>query len=199
MEAMNQGSFDTHIDTDHVVTQQRKDRSTPRTSPRLTLLLGKFSSLVRSRLQVHDLARHGVDVEDVEQDVRIRLWLALKNDSTMSVPASYVQKVVLSSIVDSLRRARTKGREKYSELDVSLLELPDHSAQPDIAAAQAQLAEHIQRCLAQLSVRRRQSVRLFMYGYSVQELCKVSGISVNAGSKLLRRGLGELRTMLSKS
>ena len=151
--------------------------------------------IVRARLRGHDLKRQGIDEDDVEQDVRIRLWNTLERESTRDLSTAYVQKVVLSAVIDALRRERARRREFGQDIE-SVEAIHDHGRQPDLMLAQDQWMEHLRHCIDQLPLRRRRPVRLYLLGYTLQELSDLNGLSVDAGSKLVRRGLAELRRLL---
>lgn len=159
-------------------------------------LIARFGRMVRLSLRSHNLTRHGVDHEDVEQEVRIRLWTALAREPGKELPAAYVQKVVFSAAVDAVRRERVRCREFQSDIACHELDIPDTSRQPDTLLAQRQWAEHLHRCIEQLPRRRRAPVRLFLLGYSLQEVSDACRLTLDAGSKLVRRGLADLRASL---
>lgn len=160
--------------------------------------LARFTKVVRARLRVHDLRRHGIDEDDVEQDVRIRLWNTLERESAIDLSGAYVQKVVLSAVIDAVRRERTRRTEFGQDLDAAESIHADLGRQPDRLLAQDQWMCHVQGCIERLPLRRQRPVRLYLLGYTMQELSDLSGLTLDAGSKLVRRGLAELRLMLGR-
>jgi RNA polymerase sigma-70 factor (ECF subfamily) len=159
-------------------------------------VLMRFARMVKLSLRSHHLTRHGIDEDDVEQEIRIRLWNALERDPGKDFPAAYVQKVVFSAVIDAVRRERVRRRDLQSEVDVCDGEHPDQSRQPDSVLAQGQWADHLRYSLGKLPVRRRRPVQLFLLGYTLQEIADRCGLTLDAGSKLVRRGLGDLRRLL---
>ncbi len=63
------------------------------------------------------LDKHGIDPADVEQEVRIRLWRALERDRSGAFAASYIQRVVASTVIDALRRAEVRAAEPLPDED----------------------------------------------------------------------------------
>ncbi len=158
----------------------------------LAQLIERFGARIRLLIERSGLAAHGIDVADVEQEVRIRLWRAVEDDRIGHAPASYIQRVVLSVVVDALRRAR--------ELD----ELPEPEGcepltecrGPEEFAAEAEMLVRVDRAIERLPPRRRQPVRLHLLGFSFIEIGRLIGASPEAARKLVERGLVELQQML---
>jgi DNA-directed RNA polymerase specialized sigma24 family protein len=85
--------------------------------PRLDQLLRRFAARVRAQIESNRLIQHGIDPDDVEQEVRIRLWKALERDPNADFPASYIQKVVVTVMVDALRRAQSRAADALPDPD----------------------------------------------------------------------------------
>lgn len=173
-------------------------RAAPASPPALDFdaVLARFAKVIRARLRAHDLRRHGIDEDDVEQDVRIRLWNTLERESSHDLSSAYVQKVVLSAVIDAVRRERTRRSEVGQDLEAVEATHADQGRQPDLLLAQTQWMDHVLHCIERLPLRRQRPVRLYLLGYTIQELSDLCGLSLDAGSKLVRRGLAELRSML---
>ena len=78
---------------------------------RLEQVLSDFGSRLGVLMRGYRLDRHGIDPDDVEQEVRIRLWKAISRDRSGAFHASYVQRVVASTVIDALRRAQVRAAE----------------------------------------------------------------------------------------
>ena len=59
---------------------------------RLEQVLSDFGSRLGALMRSYRLDRHGIDPDDVEQEVRIRLWKAISRDRSGAFHASYVQR-----------------------------------------------------------------------------------------------------------
>lgn len=161
----------------------------------LRQLLERFGARIRVLIERSGLAEHGIDASDVEQEVRIRLWRALADDRIGHAPASYVQRVVLSVVVDALRRARDSEALPESEGCEPLTE----RRSPEDAACEAESLGHVQQALERLPERRRQTVRLHLLGFSFAEIGRMVGASPEAARKLVERGMAELKAVLQAS
>jgi RNA polymerase sigma-70 factor (ECF subfamily) len=164
----------------------------------LRRLIERFGSRVRAQIARHRLDRHGIDPDDVEQEVRIRLWNTLQRDPNALLPASYVQRTVMSVLVDAVRRAEARPVEALPE-EPELLEaepLGQAAQRPDDSAAQGQLATALAVAIAALPERRRRPLQLYLQGFTVPEVAELCGLSFDAGRKLVYRGLDEVKARL---
>ena len=161
----------------------------------LEALLVRFGARVRTLVATHCRADQGLDPDDVEQEVRIRLWRALERDRNAVFPASYIQRVVVSTVIDQLRRLKARPLEALPEDDDGEpLDSPDLvAADAEASASDRQRVELLGRCLAALPERRRAAVELHLQGYGPVEIAELTGLSVDAGRKLAERGLKDLR------
>src|SRR3954468_20505666 len=87
----------------------------PTLRARLHQLLADYGSKVRRLIEGHGLAQYGIDAADIEQEVRIRLWKALERDRNAAFHTSYIQRVVLSSVIDAIRAANSRPSEPMPE------------------------------------------------------------------------------------
>lgn len=162
----------------------------------LAAVLSRFARMVKMSVRSHNLGRHGIDEDDIEQEIRIRLWSALERQPAKELPGAYVQKVVFSVVVDAVRRERVRRLDLQHEADCHGADYSDITRQPDALLAQRQWTDHLHQCICRLPPRRRRPVQLFLLGYTLQEVANVNGITLDAGSKLVRRGLADLRRLL---
>jgi RNA polymerase sigma-70 factor (ECF subfamily) len=170
----------------------------PADHARIERLLRDFGALVRNLVQRHCPPHAGVEADDVEQEVRIRLWRALTRDRFEAAHASYIQKVVVSAVVDALRRARVRAMEPLPDeaSGVQATALHDPGIGPERRAGALERAALLGRCLATLPERRRAAVELHLQGFTHGEIAGLVGISDEAVRKLVSRGLDELKVLL---
>ncbi len=164
---------------------------------RLQQLLRDYGRKVRLLIDKHGLAQYGIDPADIEQEVRIRLWKALERDRNAAFHTSYIQRTVLSTVVDAIRAASSRHAdplpEEHSE---GGFELVESSAGPERTAGSTQDFGAIAACMAELPERRRQAVALHLQGFSFREIGGFFGVSEEAARKLLDRGMETLRERL---
>ncbi len=173
------------------------DSNLPNSSKtRLEALLREYGARLRALIASHGLAKHGIDPDDVEQEVRIRLWQALERDRNVVLRASYIQRVVLTVVVDRVRRAKVRLAEPLPEDDEPVLWNIDTNASPEQRSRDDQFIEVVTRCLASLPETRRVALAFHLQGYSWDETAELTGVSAEAARKLAARGLAELKTQL---
>jgi RNA polymerase sigma-70 factor (ECF subfamily) len=160
-------------------------------------VLKAYGARLRVLVHKHCLNAHGIDPDDVEQEVRIRLWHAIERDRSEALVTSYVQKVVISVLVDALRKARSRPTEslpdEVGEAGADAFTAP-HG--PDRDASDAQRMALLGRCLKEIPERRRLPVELHLQGFSLQEIGAAADVSAEAARKLVTRGLDELKERL---
>ncbi len=143
-------------------------------------------SLVRSRVS----PSLGLDADDIEQEVRLKLWRVLERENTIAHPPSYLHRAVMSVIVDHIRKLRHAPQP-----------LPDGYSVPDNADTQtrsAELGAHIAGALAQLPERRQRPVALHLQGFDLAQIAVMEGLSEATVRNLVYRGLDELKASLMR-
>jgi RNA polymerase sigma-70 factor, ECF subfamily len=165
---------------------------------RLEALFRTYGAKVQALLMTYGLDKHGIDPADVEQEVRIRLWRALERDRSGAFHASYIQRVVASTVIDALRRAEVRAAEPLPDEDEeSAVQVGEAPIQPDRRAGDVERMQGLARCLAEIPERRRLPITLHLQGFQLQEIADLAGIpSAEAARKLVSRGLDELKVRL---
>ena len=169
-----------------------------RVSSELEAAVGRFAALVRRVGLKHRLPE--ADLEDVLQEVRIRLWRARsrpQSERIEPVSASYVYRVAVSAAVDLLRRRRARGAEQTVALEETEEPIADHS-NPARSLEASELSAQVARAIESITPSRRPVVRMYLAGYSGEEVTKMMGWSEAKTRNLLYRGLADLRERLKE-
>jgi RNA polymerase sigma-70 factor (ECF subfamily) len=168
---------------------------------RLEQLLRQYGAKLQALLRSHGLDRYGIDIADVEQEVRIRLWRAVERDRSGPFHASYIQRTVASAVIDALRRAEVRAADPLPEDDEEAVrQLPEGPVGPDRRARDSEQMSCLRRCLHELPERRRLPIALHLQGFSLQEIAEMADIpSAEAARKLVSRGMDELKARLRDS
>ena len=168
----------------------------PRADDPFNALIARFGARVRSLTQQHCSGNQGLDADDVEQEVRIRLWKTLQRDRNAVLPASYIQRVVISTVIDAVRRVQARPMESIEDAgDESDWDLPEEAGPQRRASRQQQMAT-LRDALSALPERRRQLVELNLQGFGPSEAGELVGLTADAARKLMERGMKELRERL---
>jgi RNA polymerase sigma-70 factor (ECF subfamily) len=167
------------------------------TAGRLHALLRDFGAKLRSLVELHCANLPGVDPDDIVQETRIRLWRALERDRNAVLHASYIQKVVVSTVIDARRRVLARPGDSLdiddgAEQPAALVD----RAGPEARARQDQRVALLARCLERLPQRRRAAVGLHLQGFVPAEIGGLMQVSAEAARKLVERGLEELKPLL---
>jgi RNA polymerase sigma-70 factor (ECF subfamily) len=167
-------------------------------SSALDALLGRFRGMV---LQVG--ARHRLsadEVDDVLQEIRIRLWRAHGTGERIGgVSASYLYRTALTAALGVIRRRRrglTSVPEEVLDTVDSVQAAPSQPASPAQHVEMSELAQVIDRTIAQLAPDRQAAVRLHLAGYDRRETADLMHWSEGRTRNLLSRGLADLRLRL---
>ncbi len=165
------------------------------TSEALEGLLTRFADRVRRIGQQHGL--RGSDVEDLLQEVRVRLWRALETgEKIRAVPAAYVHRTAVSAALDLLRRRRARRETPVRLSRPSGEAVLGESAPADAGVEGSELERQVDEALARLVASRRSVVRMYLAGYGRLEIAYLLGWSEAKTRNLLYRGLEDLRRQL---
>jgi len=165
-------------------------------SPALERVLEKFGGVVRRVCWRYHFT--GSEVDELMQEVRIRLWHAhgdQLHEILAAIPASYLHRTALSAAVDLLRRRRARRADQMIPID----DEPDGMAQtagPDKVLAESELAAQVERAVESIQPSRRPVVRMHLMGHSREEIARVLGWSESKTRNLLYRGLADVRERL---
>jgi RNA polymerase sigma-70 factor (ECF subfamily) len=168
---------------------------------RLEEILDRFARLLRGTIARICPPALGIDLDDVEQEARLRIWRALLAARELAHPASYVYRAAASAAVDALRRARARRQSRWTELSDAAL---DEAAaggiagrSPEERAAARQELAVVKEVLMTLDVDRRRAVGLHLRGFTTAEIGELLGWSEPKARSLVYRGLAEVRSRLA--
>jgi RNA polymerase sigma-70 factor (ECF subfamily) len=157
--------------------------------------LQRFGRMVRSIANRSEFTP--AELDDLIQDVRIRLWSALgSHEKIREVSSSYIYRTARAVALDRLRQLRASRTEPVR------LERPSGEARLGAAPAsddlleRAELAHQVGQAVEALSEARRPVVRMYLAGYQSDEIAEVLGWSRGRTRNLLYRGLSDLRALL---
>jgi RNA polymerase sigma-70 factor (ECF subfamily) len=103
----------------------------------------------------------------------------------------------VSAAVDLLRRRRARGAEETVALEETDEPIADH-ADPARSVEASELSAQLDRAIEAITPSRRPVVRMYLAGYSGEEVAKVMGWSEPKTRNLLYRGLADVRERLTE-
>lgn len=166
-----------------------------RASAAIEALVSRFGAMVRSVGVRRGLVE--ADLDEVLQEVRIRLWRARDGGKNLEeLGSSYLYHVATSAALDLLRRRRARGGDRAADV-TEAGDLPASASSPHEQVEAQELAAQIDRALESLSADRRVAVRFHLSGYDRDHIARVLGWSEPRTRNLLYRGLADLRERLA--
>jgi RNA polymerase sigma-70 factor, ECF subfamily len=142
----------------------------------------------------------GIQVEDVEQEVALRLWRALRRPRPIRHLSSYLHRTAASATIDAVRRARQRQgvedplpEEREEE---SGRELASPRPSPESEARKMETVERAQRLLAGLPENRRRAAGLYLQGFNTREIAELMGWTEAKARNLAHRGVAAVRRQL---
>jgi len=166
------------------------------TSIALDQVLQRFAERVKFIGVQHGL--QGSDVDDLVQEVRLRLWKALESDEKiLAAPASYIHRTAVSAALDVLRRRRARRETAVRLSRPSGLALLGEAPSADRMMEELELQQRVAGAVDELIPARRSVVRMYLAGYGREEIADLLGWTEPKTRNLLYRGLADLREKLT--
>ena len=166
-----------------------------RVSSAIETLISRFRTMVRSVG-----ARRGLveaDLDEVLQDVRIRLWQAGERGKSLEeLGSSYLYHLATTAALDLLRRRRARRADDTEDIR-ERTDLTTNNASPHDAMEARELASQIEAAVETLSIDRRVAVRMHLSGYDREDIARMLGWTEARTRNLLYRGLDDLRRRLT--
>jgi len=160
-------------------------------------IINRFSKFIKANILKFDLHKNGIDPEDVNQEIKIKIWKILNNEKEIRNYSSYIKKIVDTSVIDQIRKSRRQEgiinhekQKKISEQKSYYLKENPHDKN---------LSEIIEKALGSLLISRRKVVRLFLLNMNVEEIAVLLNWSKDKTRNLLYRGLYDLKKKLKEN
>lgn len=178
-----------------------EETATSGAEDRLAELLGRYSGFLRRTILRVCPRAMGLSCDDIEQEARLRLWSALKNETEIAYPGSYIYKVAVSATLRAIRQAKARREDQLDELGVVNGPPPETfqaspEASPEAIAERRECIRKIDAALQQLRKNRRLAVGLHLQGMTTREIGELLGWSEAKARNLVHRGLTDLRRHL---
>lgn len=156
-------------------------------SRRIESMVAQWSSVIQRAARQYGLA--GAEVDEVTQDVRVRLWNLLeREDPATEVSATYAWRAATSAAIDLVRRDRLS---RHATM-VAIEQVPQPPAPDDV-----DLLERLEQAVQQLQRSRRVAVRLHLDGATLDEVARTLGWTNAQARNQVYRGLADLKRVLS--
>jgi RNA polymerase sigma factor (sigma-70 family) len=169
---------------------------------RFEAILAAYGGYLRSVIQRFCPRDLGNQLNDIEQEARIRLWRALQSEKEIRSLSSYVYRIAATTTIDAVRHAK-RLREDQLRLegddgeDEPMTKLPAATnASPEMIAVHRDRVAKVQQALGRIADNRRRAVKLHLQGLSFQEVARLLDWTDGKARNLIYRGLDDLRREL---
>lgn len=157
-------------------------------------VLGKFSRFIKVNIQKFNLPKDGIDPDDILQEVRIKIWKLLNDEKKIANYSSYIKKIVDSSVIDHLRRARRERGFILLEKQKTISEWKSHYKTR--ITEDKTLRKTVNIAVESLLESRRKVVKLYLLNLTIEEIATFYNWSRDKTRNLLYRGLADLKKSL---
>jgi RNA polymerase sigma-70 factor (ECF subfamily) len=157
-------------------------------------IIDNFAQFIRIQVHKYNLYKYGLDPEDIMQDVKIRIWKLLRDEKIISNYASYIKKIVNSSVIDQLRKCRREESLFKHEKRMRIAEMELVYSKEAIRNKNQE--EIVGKAVEMLINSRRQVIKLYLLNLSIQEIAGYLNWSQDKTRNLLYRGLADLKDLL---
>src|SRR6266576_6559510 len=166
---------------------------------------GAFEQLIERHqaLVVGTVARmlgSNSDVEDIAQQVFIRVWKSASRYVPRAKFTTWLLKITRNLVFNELRRAKRRAHAPLqTEPNVEEMQLKDEgNPSPDASLLELELQEAIEKAIGELPETQRMALVLRRYEeFSYEQIADVLNLSVPAVKSVLFRARTELRVRLS--
>jgi len=141
----------------------------------------------------------GVDVDDLMQELRFRLWKAMESERVIERPASYLMQAAVRVMIDAQRRAAVRRPEGgFVELvsDMAAAEPIEHQPLPEREAERGEALARLRTALDRMAPDRARMLRLYLQGFGSADIARLTGWTEPRCRNLLYRGLADLKDEL---
>lgn len=170
---------------------------------RFDQLVKEFGLYLRNAIASICPKNLGIQIDDIEQEARIRLWKALEKDVEIRDHASYIYRIAFTTTIDAIRRVKARREEQLTTSEDSKEEtsepgeiVVDLGPSPHQTIETKQILNQVERILATMDENRSSAIRLYLQGMTSFEIAAVLGWSEPKARNLLYRGLKDLRAGL---
>lgn len=160
----------------------------------LRSILDEFSGLIKIQMVKFNPQKFGLDPDDISQEIRIKIWRLLRNEKNIKNRASYIKKIVNSSVIDLLRKWKRDQGIMFVEKQKKVSETK--KGYPAVISLEENLSSTVAEAVDSLIESRRKVVRLHLMDMTIEEISLYFNWSMDKTRNLLYRGLADLKSFL---
>ncbi|MFO7980115.1 MAG: sigma-70 family RNA polymerase sigma factor [Candidatus Aminicenantes bacterium] len=160
-------------------------------------LIKNFTGLIYFHINKFSFKDNVFDCDDISQEVILKLWKVMNNEKKIKHYSSYIKKVVNSTLIDYLRKARRhnkvisfKMQERISEKKTFFKDKSDPNNS---------LKKNIHNAVEGLIESRKKVVKLYLLDLTIEEISILFNWTEDKTRNLLYRGLSDLKNELKEN
>lgn len=165
------------------------------TSEELEAILARFSASIRTSILKFGLEQRGIDPEDVFQDIRLKIIKKIFSAKKIRSPASYINSVVHSTLMDCLRKSR--AQEEIFQFE-RLETLRQAGSQKEARGVDTVVRRAIEEAIDSLIPSRKKALKMFLLNMTVEEIARSLNWTPIKTRTLIYRGLDNIKRKLKK-
>ena len=163
----------------------------------LAEILERFSSFIKANIQKYNPVKFGLEVDDIFQDVKIKIWKILHHEKKITNYSSYIKKIVNSSVIDQFRKFKREEGVYLHEKNRKIAE-KSGAYMADLIYGEMDIKDIVGRAVEDLIESRRMVVKLYLLNMSIEEIALYFNWSKDKTRNLLYRGLSDLKKILKE-
>lgn len=169
----------------------RQDRGTPE---ELEAILERFSASIRASILKFGLEQKGIDPEDVYQDIRLKIVKKILSAKKIRSPASYINSVVHTTLIDCLRKSRAQEEIFQYERLEKLRQAEGQNEPRGRDPARRAIGEAVESLIPS----RKKALKMFLLNMTVEEIAHSLNWTPIKTRTLIYRGLDDIKKKLKK-
>jgi RNA polymerase sigma factor (sigma-70 family) len=137
--------------------------------------------------------------EDVEQDVKLKLWRMISGGKKIDNFRSYIWKVVITTTLDVIEERLHCEPDDVIAQEANAIPFHRlHELSPEQQLEQKEMKKSVRLAVASLPSRRKQVVELWLTDMNLEEIAEFLRWKENQVRHLLYRGIEDVKGILSK-
>ena len=162
-------------------------------------VIERFALLIKKVIQKNLHRSDDIDLEDIEQEVRLKIWAFLKKGKDVQNLPSYIKKVAYSSTIDELRKMMKQRPSGEPELlkrifaGSAQIAGPVKDFSPEAGFEDSEARETILALVESLSENRKKVLKLYLAGLTIDEICASLNWEKPKVRHLFYRGIDDLK------
>ena len=169
----------------------------------LKSLIDGYSSLIRQVISANLHKTDNVRIEDIEQEVKFKIWKLLKKGKKVDNLPSYIKRVAYTATVDELRKMKRQNPVSETGVCASwysmtrLKDLSNPADSPQFLLENKETRIFLEDAIDSLRERRKQVLRLYLMEMTVEEISELFDWDKTKVRHLLYRGIEDLKEKIN--